>query len=91
MFGWLKNLFFGKNEKPTLERPIITPKVEAEPAPKKETKKKPTATTGRKPASKSVDVDSMTKPQLIEHAKKQGIKVNASLKKADLVKKIKNA
>jgi len=87
MFGWLKKLF-GDDNATTLERPIVTPTVEAKP--KTETKKKTTATTGRKPAGKTADVDSMTKPQLIEHAKKKGVKVNASMKKADLVKKIKN-
>lgn len=88
MFGWLKKLF-GEDSAPTLEKPIVTPTVEAKSKPKTETKKK-SATTGRKPAGKTADVDAMTKPQLIEHAKKKGIKVNASMKKADLVKKIKN-
>jgi len=83
MFQWLKKLF-GEDARPTLEKPIVTPQVET-------TTKKTTATTGRKAASKTADVDAMTKPQLLEHAKKKGIKVNASLKKADLVKKIKNA
>lgn len=86
MFEWLKKLF-SENDAPTLERPIVTPTVEAK---TKTATKKKSATTGRKPASKTVDLDAMTKPQLLEHAKKKGIKVNSSLKKADLVKKIKN-
>jgi hypothetical protein len=86
MFGWLKKLF-GDDNAPTLEKPIVTPTVEAA---KPKTKKKSTATTGRKTTSKSADLDAMSKTQLIEHAKKKGVKVNASMKKADLVKKIKN-
>lgn len=87
MFGWLKKLF-GENNEPTLERPVVTPTVEAKSKPKTETKKK-SATTGRKTTT-TADLGTMTKPQLIEHAKKKGVKVNASMKKADLVKKIKN-
>jgi len=85
MFGWLKKLF-GENNQATLEKPLVSPTV-SQP---KTTGKKTTVTTGRKTTSKTADFGSMTKPQLLEHAKKKGIKVNASLKKADLVKKIKN-
>jgi hypothetical protein len=86
MFGWLKNLF-SDNSGPTLERPVVTPTVDAAPKAKRST-----AVTG-KTKSKAVktDLDAMIKPQLIEYAKKKGIKVNGSMKKADLVKKIKNA
>lgn len=86
MFQWLKNLF-SDNSGPTLERPVVTPTVD--PVPKA---KRSTAVAGKtKSKAAKTDLDSMTKPQLLEHAKKKGIKVNASLKKADLVKKIKNA
>jgi len=84
MFQWLKNLFSG-DSKPTLERPVVTPKVDAAPKAKKST-----AITGKTKSKAKNDLESMTKPQLLEHAKKKGIKVNASAKKADLVKKIKN-
>jgi len=87
MFGWLKKLF-GENNEPTLEKPVVTPTVEAKSKPKTATKKK-SATTGRKTTT-TADLDAMSKTQLIEHAKKKGVKVNASMKKADLVKKIKN-
>lgn len=79
MFGWLKNLF-GDNNKPTLEKPNVTPQVDKP--------KKSTATTGKKP--KGVNLDGMTKPELLEYAKTAGIKANASLKKAELIQKIKN-
>jgi len=85
MFQWLKNLFSGDSG-PTLERPVVTPKVDAAPKAKKST-----AVAGKtKSKAAKTDLESMTKPQLLEHAKKKGIKVNASAKKADLVKKIKN-
>jgi len=83
MITWLKNLFRG-DSKPTLERPVATPTVDAA-----SKAKKSTAVAGKSKATKT-DLESMTKPQLLEHAKKKGIKVNASAKKADLVKKIKN-
>ena len=84
MFQWLKNLFSGDSG-PTLERTVVTPKVDAAPKAKKST------VVAGKPKSKAkTDLDAMTKPQLLEHAKKKGIKVNTSVKKADLVKKIKN-
>jgi hypothetical protein len=86
MFQWLKNLF-SDNSGPTLERPVVTPTVDAVPKAKRST-----VVAGKtKSKAAKTDLDSMTKPQLLEHAKKKGIKVNASLKKADLVKKIKNA
>jgi len=88
MFQWLKNLF-SDNGGPTLERPVVTPTVDAVPKAKRSTAVAGKTKTKSKAAKK--DLDSMTKPQLLEHAKKKGIKVNASLKKADLVKKIKNA
>jgi 4-aminobutyrate aminotransferase-like enzyme len=88
MFQWLKNLF-SDNSGPTLERPAITPTVDAAPNAKRSTAVAGKSKTKSKAAK--TDLDAMTKPQLLEHAKKKGIKVNASLKKADLVKKIKNA
>jgi 4-aminobutyrate aminotransferase-like enzyme len=88
MFQWLKNLF-SDNSGPTLERPAITPTVDAAPNAKRSTAVAGKSKTKSKAAK--TDLDAMTKPKLLEHAKKKGIKVNASLKKADLVKKIKNA
>ena len=84
MFQWLKNLF-NRAEPTTLETPRTAPKTDAVPKAKKST-----AVTGKKKSKAAkTDLESMTKPQLLEHAKKKGIKVNASLKKADLIKKIK--
>jgi len=39
----------------------------------------------------SADFDSMKKDDLLAHAKKVGAKANASMKKADIIKAIKNA
>ena len=77
---------------PNKVEPVPAPVVEAKAEqpkpvakPKKQTKKPAT-----KKASK-VDVDSMTKKDLLAHAKKNGIKANASMNKAALLKVIKNA
>lgn len=81
MFTWLKNLFFGAEESnPTLK--TYTPPVVEEP----KVAKKPSAAKNKKESTP--DLGKMTKPQLIEYAKKKGIKVNASLKKADILKSI---
>lgn len=85
MFKWLKNLFSGDTET-TLEQPVVTPAGDSA-----SKAKKSTAVAGKtKKKAAKTDLDSMTKPQLLEHAKKKGITVNSSLKKADIVKKIKN-
>jgi hypothetical protein len=59
--------------------------VKAAAAPAKKTTKK----TATKKAAK-VDLDSMSKNDLLAHAKKNGIKANASMKKADILSAIKN-
>ena len=45
-----------------------------------------------KPKAKKteVDLDSMNKTQLLEEAKKRGVKANASLKKDEILERIKN-
>ena len=90
MFNWLKNLFGSKQE--TLE---LTPemRVEEPVAPKAEQAKKPAKPKkqAKKPAKKeTVDLDSLNKTQLLEEAKKRGVKANASLKKDEILERIKN-
>ena len=86
MFNWLKKLF-GSDVPDT---PEITKVVV-----KEETKVSKPATT-KKPATKktsakkdTVDLDSMSKADLLSLAKEKGLKANASLKKADIISVIK--
>jgi hypothetical protein len=84
MIKWLKSLFVG-----TSVPEVINEVAKAEPKPtsaKKTTTKKKSAT--KKTAK--VDLDSMSKKDLLAHAKKNGIKSNASMNKAALVEAIKN-
>lgn len=89
MFNWFKNLFsLSTNEvkQQTLVLNEVVPvEVTSEEAPKKTAPKK-------KAAKKEtlVDLDSMNKTQLLAEAKKRGIKANASLKKEELLERIKN-
>jgi len=86
MFGWLKNLF-SDNSGPTLERPVVTPTVDA--TPKAKTKK--SATTGRKSDKKvtKTDLNKMTKVQLEAYAKKEfNLDIDRRKKKADLVAEV---
>ena len=73
MLEWLKDLFFGKEEPVVLE-------AKQKPQPAKAKKDKP--------VKKAADLSGMTKTQLLEYAKQKGIKVNSSMKKADIVKAI---
>jgi hypothetical protein len=89
MIKWLKSLFgFDVPDTPVIaQAPAPAPKAEAKPA---ATKTKKTTT---KPATKKaakVDLDSMSKKDLLAHAKANGIKANASMNKAALVTAIKN-
>ena len=103
MIKWLKKLI---GLVPPAEPLILTDLIKHEdevkvterpPAPTKPKQAKPVAkpkTQAKKPASKSkkatVDLDSMSKKELLAHAKANGIKANASLKKEDILKAIKN-
>jgi hypothetical protein len=98
MFGWLKSLFGVKEEvvptpSPALKeaaveaiktaeaeqaKPVAQPKAQA---------KKPAKKTKAKKAT--VDLDSMTKKDLLALAKEKGVKANASLSKAELVNRLK--
>ena len=71
--------------------PASTPLVLEEPV-AKTTKAKPKKTTTPKkkaaPKKKAVDLSAMKKDELLAHAKKSGVKVNASMKKADVISAI---
>ena len=81
MFNWLKKLFgFDVPDTPVIAQVKVEDKVETS-----------TPTKAKKPAKKdNVDLDAMSKNDLLAHAKANGIKANASMKKADLVSAIKN-
>ena len=86
MIKWIKSLFgFDVPDTPVIAQ-APAPKAETKPAAIK-TKK-----TTKKPATKAakVDLDNMSKKDLLAHAKMGGIKANASMNKDALVKAIKN-
>ena len=100
MFNWLKKLF-GSDVPAT---PVIAQepakeeikahvgkvtKVEPAPELKKSAPKKSTAKPKKAKAEK-VDIDNMSKKDLLAHAKKNGIKANASMNKGDILAAIKN-
>jgi hypothetical protein len=96
MFNWLKSLFgfdtpdtpvIAQEPEPKVEqaKPVAKPKKQAEkPAAKKTATKKSTK-------KETVDLDSMNKTQLLAEAKKRGVKANASLKKDEILERIKSA
>jgi hypothetical protein len=67
-------------EKPVAEKPAAKPKKTKTQKPKTTTKK----AAPKKKAAK-VDLAAMKKDELLAHAKKSGVKVNASMKKADVI------
>jgi len=75
MFNWLKKLF--GSDVPD------TPVIAQEPV-KKTTKK-----TATKKKTAKVNLDAMSKTELLALAKEKGVKANASLKKAELVERLK--
>ena len=83
MLSWFKKLF-GVAE----PAPVVEPKVEQpEPVAKPKTQAKKPAT---KPKAKKANADlaAMTKKDLLALAKEKGIKANASLSKAELIKRL---
>jgi len=80
MFTWLKNILgIGPSLPAAVE--AVTPASEEKPKPKKSTKSK---------SAKTCDFDKLTKTQLLKEAKHRGIKANASLSKAEILKRVKN-
>jgi hypothetical protein len=92
MFGWLKRLFKGKIE--TVDLNAAAEKIEqvkekVETA--KPVAKKAAAKAKAKVAAKVVNFDVMSKKGLLAEAKARGIKANASLKKEELIERLKSA
>jgi len=84
MLNWLKNILgIGPSVPAAIEAAIPAP----EEKPKPKTKKK---TTAKSKTSDTAHLEAMTKKELLEVAKVHGIKANASLSKAELVKRVKN-
>ena len=106
MFTWLKKLFgfdvpdtpvIAQETKPEPVKSTVGKVVSVEPDPAlKKAEPKKAATKPKKAAAKKtakaekVDLDSMNKSQLLEEAKKRGVKANASLKKDEILERIKN-
>ena len=84
MINWLKSLFVGTSVPEVINE---VAKAEPKPAPTKKTETKKKSATKK---SAKDDLDGMSKKDLLAHAKKNGIKANASMNKAALVKAIKN-
>ena len=104
MFTWLKRLLgIAPASTPlVLENPVVEPKaktVKERPTgkttatkTKKTTTAKPKKTTKKAaPKKAAIDLDGMSKTALLDHAKANGIKANASLKKDEILERIKSA
>ena len=105
MFTWFKRLLgiAPASEPLVLDNPVVQPK--AEPVKekplgkttatktKKATTAKPKKTTKKAAPKKkvAVNLDGMSKADLLAHAKANGIKANASLKKDEILERIKSA
>ena len=86
MIKFLKSLF-GCDVPDT---PVIAQEQPKEPAkPKKQAKKPATKKAPTKKSAKT-DLSGLSKNDLLAHAKKNGIKANASMKKADILAAINN-
>jgi len=70
-----------------VESPASESKTVKAPKPKAAKKTAPKITAKK---SKTADLDSMNKTELLAEAKKRGIKANASLKKDEVLERIKN-
>lgn len=93
MFSWLKNLFGKKPESLVLTNPIkYEEEVKITERPPEPTPTKTKAPKVKKGATKEtkVDLDSMNKTQLLAEAKRRGVKANASLKREEILARIKN-
>jgi hypothetical protein len=85
MLNWFKRILGVAPVEPTpvVETPVVAkPKAKTKAAPKKKTTKK---------SAKVVDLSAMKKDELLAHGKKAGAKVNAGMKKADIIEAIKAA
>lgn len=84
MFTWLRNLFVTKPEPLILIDPVEVREEVSVP-------KKPKKVISKKVNTPTVDLDSLSKSQLLAEAKSRGVKANASLKREELLARIKNA
>ena len=77
---------------PVTEAPKVAEAPKEAPAPvvKKAAPVKKAATKKTTKKTANADLDSMNKTQLLAHAKENGIKANASLKKDEILERIKN-
>ena len=94
MLTWFKSIFgiTPKREEAIAANVTSTPLVLEDPVveapkPKKKAAPKPKKTT----KVESIDLDSLSKTQLLAEAKKRGIKANASLKKEEILDRIRSA
>lgn len=93
MLNWLKGLLGiapveTKQEPLVLENPIVEePKATAKPKVKKTATKK----AAPKKIEAAIDFTSMNKTQLLAEAKARGVKANASLKREEILERLKNA
>lgn len=92
MFNWLKKILgIGPSLPAAVEAAIpAVEEVAKEESNPKETKKTTTKKTSGKKGTGKCDFDKLTKTQLLAEAKHRGVKANASMNKAALVKAIKN-
>jgi len=89
MFNWIKRLLGFTEEK--REPLVLTDPIKYEDEIKVQERPpepKPTKPKKKTSKKKSVDLDSMTKTQLLAEAKKRGIKANASLKKNEILDRL---
>lgn len=91
MFSWIKNLFSKKTEPLLLTDPIVIEKVVQEAAPIKPKTEKPKKKKAPTKKVDAVEFNSMSKTQLLAEAKSRGVKANASLKREELLERLKTA
>ena len=89
MFNWLKRLLgvapVATTQEPlVLETPVVEKPVAKSKKPTKKAAPKKKAAATKKKAAK-VDLAAMKKDELLAHGKKVGAKVNASMKKGDII------
>lgn len=88
MFNWIKRLL-GFTE-PERELLVLTDPIKYKDEAKIQERPARPAPTKKATKKQNIDLESMTKTQLLAEAKKRGIKANASLNKPDILERIKN-
>lgn len=91
MIKWLKRIM-GYGSLPEVIDTVMAPEPYVSGGTHPSAKKKVTTKkVAIKKTKNKVDISAMKKDELLAHAKKSGVKVNASMKKADIVKAISGA